>query len=110
LFLRSSLLRFAHHLGLPRQDLVWLKTAGYLHDLGKLRISEAILRKPWGLLPEERALLETYTFLGEKILASLGLQPQGREPILHHHERWDGRGYPHAWRGRRFFSAAVSLL
>ncbi len=93
-------LRFAHHLGLPRRDRGFLKNAGYLHDLGKLRISDALLRKPGGLIPEERALVETHPLLGEEILAPLGLRPPERELILHHHERWDGRGYPHGLAGK----------
>jgi HD-GYP domain-containing protein (c-di-GMP phosphodiesterase class II) len=93
-------LRFAHYLGLPRRDLGFLKTAGYLHDLGKLRISEALLRKPGGLLPEERAAVETHPHLGDEILAPLSLRPQERELILYHHERWDGRGYPRGLAGK----------
>ncbi len=88
-------LHFARFLGLSSQEQESLKIAGYLHDLGKIGIRDTILLKPGPLTAEERAIIETHPIIGEKIVEPLGLLPQERQIILHHHEAWDGRGYPH---------------
>ena len=87
-------LHFACYLGLPREDLKSLKTATYLHDLGKVGISDTILLKPGPLTLRERSLIETHPVIGVNIVEPLNLKPREREIILHHHERWDGNGYP----------------
>jgi len=90
---------FARSLGLPPLDLDTLANAGYLHDIGKIGVSDAILLKPGPLTPEERAVIETHPLIGEKIVEPLGLPPRERDLILLHHERWDGQGYPFGLRG-----------
>ena len=92
-------LNFCDHLGLPPQDRQFLTTGGYLHDLGKVAISKHLLLKPGALTKGERACLETHPYLGDKILEPLGLTPQEKDIILYHHERWDGKGYPHGLAG-----------
>jgi putative nucleotidyltransferase with HDIG domain len=91
-------LRFARDLNLAPQDLASVKTAGYLHDLGKVGISDHLLLKPGPLTREERDIIRTHPLIGEKIVRPLGLKKQEREIILHHHERWDGQGYPQGLR------------
>jgi putative nucleotidyltransferase with HDIG domain len=71
-----------------------LKTAGYLHDIGKIGIADSILNKPAALTPEEYELIKKHPIIGESILLELGLNQEQRAIIRHHHERWDGRGYP----------------
>jgi putative nucleotidyltransferase with HDIG domain len=85
---------FGRHLGMPPVELEFLKTASYLHDIGKVGISDFILLKPGPLTPEERRIIETHPLIGGKIVEPLGLRPQEKDVILYHHERWDGRGYP----------------
>ena len=92
-------LTFARSLGLGPQELEALTNAGYLHDIGKIGISDSILLKPGPLTPEERAVIETHPRIGEKIVEPLGFKSQERDLILLHHERWDGQGYPHALQG-----------
>lgn len=75
----------------PRLDL---ETAFLLHDVGKIGIPESILTKPGPLTDRERAVMETHPVLGEKIVAPLGYPACVVEVIRHHHERWDGAGYP----------------
>jgi putative nucleotidyltransferase with HDIG domain len=87
-------LHFACYLGLPREDLKSLKAATFLHDLGKVGVSDTILLRPGSLSPGERFLIETHPVLGVNIVEPLNLKPKEKEIILHHHERWDGRGYP----------------
>ena len=66
-----------------------------LHDIGKIGIPDKILQKKGSLSPSERRLLETHTVLGEQLLSGVALlHGQGLEIVRHHHERWDGAGYP----------------
>ena len=85
--------RIAVRLGVEHAEveLVWL--AGSLHDLGKLAIPEEILRKRGPLTPAERATVEGHAELGSSMLAEAGAEPIARW-VRHHHERWDGGGYP----------------
>jgi putative nucleotidyltransferase with HDIG domain len=86
---------FGRTLGLSQGDLAAIKTAGLLHDLGKVGISDAILLKNGPLTQEECSIMRTHPVIGANIVRPLGLLPQEMEIILHHHERWDGRGYPY---------------
>jgi HD-GYP domain-containing protein (c-di-GMP phosphodiesterase class II) len=69
---------------------------GYLlHDVGKIGIPDAILMKPGALDPRERAVMQTHAMLGAEILSGVGLLAgHGIDVVRHHHERWDGDGYP----------------
>jgi HD-GYP domain-containing protein (c-di-GMP phosphodiesterase class II) len=69
---------------------------GYLlHDIGKIGIPDRILLKPAALTSEETRIMQTHTVLGEHLISTLPhLQGVAREVIVHHHERWDGAGYP----------------
>jgi len=85
--------RVAARLGLDREQIELSRLAGSLHDLGKLAIPEEILRKPGPLTGPERLVLERHPQIGFRMLDSLGIDPVAKW-ILHHHERWDGTGYP----------------
>jgi diguanylate cyclase (GGDEF)-like protein len=85
--------RVAARLGLDQEQIELSRLAGSLHDLGKLAIPEEILRKPGPLTEPERLVLERHPQIGFRMLDSLGIEPVA-EWILHHHERWDGNGYP----------------
>lgn len=104
-------LRFADYLGSPPQYQKFLKTAGYLHDLGKVALCPDLLSKAGTLTKGERISIEAHPPLGEKILEPLGLRPQEKEIILHHHERWDGKGYPQGLAGKEIpFSCRLLSL
>jgi HD-GYP domain-containing protein (c-di-GMP phosphodiesterase class II) len=94
-------LTFARSLNLPSQDLETLSNAGYLHDIGKIGVSDSILLKPGPLTPAERDVIETHPLIGEKIVEPLGFKSQEKDLILLHHERWDGMGYPYGLQGSR---------
>jgi diguanylate cyclase (GGDEF)-like protein/putative nucleotidyltransferase with HDIG domain len=85
--------RIAKRMGLPRDEVELARLAGRLHDIGKLAIPEEILRKPGPLNSAERLVLERHPQIGFRMLESLGIEPVATW-VLHHHERWDGRGYP----------------
>jgi diguanylate cyclase (GGDEF)-like protein/putative nucleotidyltransferase with HDIG domain len=92
--------RTARRLGLPDEDVELTRLAASLHDLGKLAIPEEILRKPGPLTEPERMVLERHPQIGFRMLESLGVDPVA-EWVLHHHERWDGSGYPDGLPGDR---------
>jgi diguanylate cyclase (GGDEF)-like protein len=85
--------RIAVRLRLPEEQVELTRLAASLHDLGKLAIPEEILRKPGPLTDAERLVLERHPQIGYRMLESLGVDPVA-EWVLHHHERWDGDGYP----------------
>ena len=87
-----------------------------LHDVGKIGIPDRILSKPGPLTDAERRVLETHVILGEQMLSGVALlQGGGLEVVRHHHERWDGDGYPDELMGydvplpARIFSVADAL-
>jgi diguanylate cyclase (GGDEF)-like protein len=85
--------RIAERMGLEQEIVELTRLAASLHDLGKLAIPEEILRKPGPLTDPERLVLERHPQIGYRMLESLGVNPVA-EWVLHHHERWDGTGYP----------------
>jgi len=90
--------RIASRLGFDEQQVQLTKLAARLHDLGKLAIPEEILRKPGALDESERVVLEQHPQIGHRMLGGLAVDSVA-DWVLHHHERWDGRGYPHRLRG-----------
>ncbi len=90
--------RVAGLLGLDAEEIELVRLAGSLHDLGKLAIPEEILRKPGALSEPELLVLRRHPQIGYRMLRSLGVEPVSTW-VLHHHERWDGRGYPHGLAG-----------
>jgi len=90
--------RVAERMGLDQEQVELTRLAASLHDLGKLAVPEEILRKPGPLTDGERLVLERHPQIGYRMLESLGVNPVA-EWVLHHHERWDGTGYPDGLHG-----------
>ncbi|HYW18765.1 MAG TPA: two-component system response regulator [Nodularia sp. (in: cyanobacteria)] len=90
---------FGEYLDLSRyriRDLMW---GGYLHDIGKVGIPDAVLLKKGQLTPEDWQIMKQHVLIGEKICLPLRSM-KGVIPIIrHHHERWDGSGYPDGLKG-----------
>ncbi|MCL4368272.1 MAG: HD domain-containing protein [Actinobacteria bacterium] len=82
-------------MGMDETELKGLETAAYLHDIGKIGVRDAVLTKPTSLTPSERAIVETHPVVGAEILEKIVFPWPVIETVRHHHERWDGRGYPH---------------
>jgi len=76
-----------------------IRVGGVLHDLGKIAIPDSILLKPGKLTPEEYEIIKTHPVEGAQILAEHPEQRDVAEIVMHHHERWDGKGYPHGLKG-----------
>ena len=91
--------RIAETLGLADEDVDAIRRAGMVHDIGKVGISDAILRKPERLTPEERRLVEQHVLIGASILDQFGTLDGAIPIVRYHHERWDGRGYPDGLQG-----------
>lgn len=84
----------AKHLGLPEAEIENIKYAGLLHDIGKIGISEFILNKPSRLTPYEFEEIKKHPGVGAKILADVPFLQPLVPFVLHHHEYFDGSGYP----------------
>jgi len=83
------------HFGLNRRRLGALRQGAYLHDLGKLSISDEILLKPGKLDQQQWETMQTHAKLGHDLAARIpNIKPEALEVIHYHHERWDGEGYP----------------
>jgi diguanylate cyclase (GGDEF)-like protein len=84
----------AEHLGLPARAVQRCRLAGWLHDVGKLAISEPILTKPGPLDDAEWALMRTHPAVGAAVVSRVGALRQAAPAVRHHHERYSGGGYP----------------
>jgi len=87
-------MRVGQELGLEEAELQNLEVAALLHDIGKVGIPDAILRKPGRLDPEEYALMKRHSEYGWAVLRMLPGFERAALDILHHHESFDGKGYP----------------
>jgi putative two-component system response regulator len=88
-------------LGLSEELRVALRRGGLVHDIGKLWVPERILLKPGPLTPEERKIMEQHTIAGERICTPLRSFRHVLPIIRHHHEKWDGSGYPDGLKGEQ---------
>jgi diguanylate cyclase (GGDEF)-like protein/putative nucleotidyltransferase with HDIG domain len=87
--------------GLSAGEIQGVKTAALLHDIGKLAVPEHILTKPGPLTQEEFQKIRIHPEVGAEIIAAVPFPYPVAPLILSHHERWDGKGYPHGLAGDR---------
>jgi putative two-component system response regulator len=92
--LAALAVRVAELLGLPPEEVETVRLGAILHDVGKIGIPDRVLLKPGALDVEERRIVETHPEIGDKLLEPLDLLSGARPIVRHHHERWDGAGYP----------------
>jgi putative two-component system response regulator len=85
---------FGVHLRLSEEEIAALHRGGYLHDLGKIAVPDAILGKPGPLTPAEFEVMKRHTLVGEALCGELRALRPVRAIIRSHHERLDGSGYP----------------
>ena len=89
----SSLM--GRRLGMPEDEIRAMELGALLHDVGKIGVPDAILNKPGRLTDEERREMQRHPEIGAGIVAPVvGLEPTTLHCVVHHHERWDGEGYP----------------
>jgi putative nucleotidyltransferase with HDIG domain len=84
----------AKQMGFDEQTLFWLRVGALLHDVGKIIVPSDILNKAAPLTPAERAIIERHAAAGADLLKDVEFPGEVLPMIRHHHERWDGAGYP----------------
>jgi len=94
-------LTFGRALGLPDRDMDALRRGGIVHDIGKLGIPDSILLKAGPLTEEEWVLMRTHAAIGGHLCEGLTSMRDVTPIIVHHHERWDGSGYPDGLAGEK---------
>jgi putative two-component system response regulator len=92
--LASLAVRVAEELHLPAEEIEAIRLGAVLHDIGKIGIPDRVLLKAGPLDAEERAIVEEHPVIGDRLLEPLDLLAAARPIVRHHHERWDGKGYP----------------
>jgi response regulator RpfG family c-di-GMP phosphodiesterase len=96
--------RMATILGLPENERTTIRIGGFLHDVGKIAIADRILLKPGALTPDEYAEMQRHSEIGAAIVNTHEAMSGIARIVRHHHERWDGAGYPD-----RLAGAAIPL-
>lgn len=99
----------ARDAGMDERILLWLRMGALLHDVGKVTVPDAILTKTGPLTPSEQAVMRLHPITGEALLTGIDFPWDIRPMIRHHHERWDGTGYPDRLRGEEIPLAARLL-
>jgi len=92
--LATSAVAVGEALGLQAEDVEALRRGGVLHDIGKVGVPDAVLLKPARLTPSEFDVMKQHTVIGDRLCAPLRSLKRVRPIIRHHHERFDGTGYP----------------
>lgn len=98
-------------IGLSEEKIKFLNIAALLHDIGKIGVPDIVLQKPSKLSDEEFKIIQQHTLNGGKILHNVTSLPYAEEVALHHHERFDGTGYPDQMKGSDipYFARIVSI-
>lgn len=103
--------RLAVASGLDATGVAEVEIAGLIHDVGKFRVPARILHKPGPLSPGERSLIQEHSEVGAEIVGRIGPLRDFSPLVAHHHERWDGTGYPARLEGEAipFASRAIAI-
>jgi putative nucleotidyltransferase with HDIG domain len=105
----------ARAMGLPGDKIKVIARGAFLHDIGKMKIPDSILRKPGALTKEEIAIMQEHCYAGYQMLRKIPFLSEAADIVYSHQERWDGTGYPRGLKGTeiptgaRLFSIADTL-
>jgi putative nucleotidyltransferase with HDIG domain len=105
----------ARAMGVPREQILVIARGAFLHDIGKMAIPDAILRKPAKLTEEEKRIMQEHAYRGYQMLKKIPFLAEASEIVYSHQERFDGTGYPRGLKGEeiplgsRIFSVADTL-
>ena len=102
----------ALEMGLDKKDVALVSLGGFLHDLGKVGVPDAILGKAGKLTEQEYEVIKTHPQIGKDLIDAHPLKELVQEAIHLHHERWDGKGYPigHEQEQNPLFARMVGLV
>lgn len=92
--IRDTAVALSVAMKIPIEQRRAIRLGSILHDVGKIGISDSILLKPGALTDEEWAIMKTHPEIGERMLLSIDFLEPALPIVRHHHERWDGTGYP----------------
>jgi putative two-component system response regulator len=103
---------FGEYLGLNEREQEYLRKAGYLHDIGKIAMSQQVLQKAGKLTDEEMNAVRKHVIVGEEICRPLDSMKSVLSTIRYHHERWDGKGFPEGLEGEQipFMARILSIV
>lgn len=106
------LANFAKHIGMDDRDVRELAFAGFLHDIGKIKIPDAILHKPGRLTDQEMVVMREHVVKGVKVLKEMGIPERIVRTMSEHHERLDGYGYPDGLSGEQisYFGRMIAIV
>jgi HD-GYP domain-containing protein (c-di-GMP phosphodiesterase class II) len=99
----------------PKEQITVIARGAFLHDIGKMAIPDAILRKPGALTPDEITIMREHCYRGYQLLKRITFLAEASEIVYSHQERYDGTGYPRGLKGEeiplgsRIFSVADTL-
>jgi putative nucleotidyltransferase with HDIG domain len=105
----------ARAMGLAREQIAVIARGAFLHDIGKMAIPDAILRKPGKLDPDEVTIMREHAYRGYQMLKKIPFLAEAAEIVYSHQEKYDGTGYPRGLKGKeiplgaRLFSVADTL-
>jgi len=103
--------RLAEHLGVSATERKNIRLGACLHDIGKIGVPDSVLHKPSALTPEEWRIIRRHPEMGASLLEDIDAWREARIVVRHHHERWDGHGYPDGLRGAAIpFAARIVAL
>lgn len=91
----------ARAMGVPKEDISVIARGAFLHDIGKMALPDAILRKPGALTRDEVAVMREYCYRGYRILKSIPFFAECAEIVYSHQEHYDGTGYPRGLKGEQ---------
>jgi HD-GYP domain-containing protein (c-di-GMP phosphodiesterase class II) len=91
----------ATRLELPTREIEVVRLGAALHDMGKIVVPDAVLKKPGRLTPEEYTIIKQHCYSGGQICKRVGFLVDAYPIVYHHHERWDGNGYPDGIKGEQ---------
>jgi putative nucleotidyltransferase with HDIG domain len=94
-----STIAIAQALGLPRERIAIIARGAFLHDIGKMAVPDAILRKPGALTTDETAIMQEHSYRGYVMIQKIPFLTEASEIVYSHHERFDGTGYPRGLKG-----------
>jgi response regulator RpfG family c-di-GMP phosphodiesterase len=108
-------MEIADHMGISAGEVYHIERGALLHDIGKIGISDRILHKPHKLTADEWVEMRKHPVMGYQMCVKVEMLRQASQTVLHHHERWDGSGYPDGLKaeaiplGARIFAVADAL-